>query len=144
MLHRWLVTPDVQQWFGLPAERDRVESDISNPLLDVRIVEADSVPFGLVQDYPLHHWDQPHFADLPAGRGIACYIGEPDYYGQGHGSAFLRRRCEQLRAADVPLIAIDPGAENTRAIAAYQKAGFQNPRVRTDEDGQKVVVLTYQ
>lgn len=54
------------------------------------------------------------------------FIGEPAYWNQGIGSAYIRRMCKYLkeeRGAEV--ILLDPHKNNTRAVRAYQKAGFQ-------------------
>lgn len=54
------------------------------------------------------------------------FIGEPAYWNQGIGSAYLKRMCTYLkekRAAQVVLL--DPRKDNPRAVRAYRKAGFE-------------------
>ncbi|MBR0403692.1 MAG: GNAT family N-acetyltransferase [Eggerthellaceae bacterium] len=57
------------------------------------------------------------------GRGPV--VGEPDYWDQGIGTAFLRMMASYLKACkEADRILLDPRKTNGRAIRAYQKAGF--------------------
>jgi aminoglycoside 6'-N-acetyltransferase len=143
MLRAWLATPEVARWWGDPHEQYALlEEDLRNPLMVMRIVAFDGQPFAYVQDYHVHTWPQPHFADLPQGaRGIDAFIGVPDMIGQGHGAAFLRARAMQLIAAGASLVAIDPDASNTRARRAYARAGFVETRMAPTPAGPLVVML---
>lgn len=144
MLLEWMKTPDVQQWWGAPeGHRQVLEGDIANPALDLRIVSSGQ-PFALVQDYDAHHWPKLVYANLPKGtRAIAAFIGVPTLLGQGLGRAFIRTRAEAILDAGAPLLAIDPAAENTRAIRAYRAAGFSGHAEMIDEDGIAVIPMTY-
>ena len=143
MLRAWLATPEVVRWWGEPAEQYALlEEDLRNPLMVMRIVALDARPFAYVQDYDVHTWPQPHFADLPEGaRGVDAFIGVPEMIGQGHGAAFLRQRAGQLIAAGTPLVAIDPDAANLRARAAYAKAGFVETRLAATDAGDVAVMV---
>jgi aminoglycoside 6'-N-acetyltransferase len=143
MLRTWLATPEVQRWWGHPAEQYALlEEDLGNPLMVMRIVSLDGAPFAYVQDYALASWPQPQFADLPEGaRGIDAFIGVPDMIGQGHGAAFLRERAAQLSAEGASLVAIDPDAQNLRARRAYAKAGFVGDEVVATAAGPVVVMV---
>ena len=88
------------------------------------IVAADARPFAYLQCYDLSAWNIG-FGPQPDGtRGIDQFIGEPDMLGRGHGSAFIRAFAERLLANGTPRIVTDPDPANTRAIRAYEKAGF--------------------
>ena len=90
------------------------------------IVTMAKRPFAYMQDYTVHGWENHHFFQLPKGsRGIDQFIGDPDMIEKGHGSAFIAERLEMLFDEGAPVIATDPHPENTRAIAAYKKAGFR-------------------
>jgi|SRR6476469_8787218 len=143
ILREWLATPEVVRWWGEPAEQYALlEEDLGNPLMVMRIVAFERRPFAYVQDYDVHTWPQPHFADLPQGaRGIDAFIGAPDMIGQGHGAAFLRERASKLIAAGAPLVAIDPDAANLRARRAYAKAGFVETRVAPTPAGDVAVMV---
>ncbi len=144
MLRDWMKTPDVQQWWGAPEDHQRVlENNIANPALDMRIVST-SQPFALVQDYDAHHWPKTAYASLPIGtRAMAAFIGVPALLGQGLGRAFIRARVRALLAADAPMVAIDPAAENARAIRAYRAAGFSGDVEIIDEDGVAVIPMIF-
>lgn len=60
----------------------------------------------------------------PGSRGIDQFIGVPEMIGRGHGPAFIRVHLMRLFAAGAPAIGTDPNPANTRAIRAYEKAGF--------------------
>ena len=136
LLRTWLRTPEVVHWWGEPEEQMALlEEDLGEPRMVMRIVSCADRRFAYAQDYDVHVWPQPHFAGLPAGsRAIDAFIGEPDFIGKGHGSAFLRLLAERLRREGAPVVAIDPGVDNLRARRAYQKAGFcEGPVVETGE-----------
>lgn len=54
------------------------------------------------------------------------FIGEPAYWNQGIGSAYLKRMCTYLKEKrDAQVVLLDPHKDNHRAVRAYQKAGFE-------------------
>jgi aminoglycoside 6'-N-acetyltransferase len=80
---------------------------------------------GYIQAYDPHAWPGHHFADQPPWtRGVDQYIGEADLLNQGHGPAFIRQFCDELIAKGAPVVVTDPHPNNSRAIRAYEKAGF--------------------
>lgn len=124
VLMAWLNTPHVRQWWV--RDEPYTAADLGDPRVSRWIVSANGRPFAYMQDYTVHGWDGHHFAALPEGsRGIDQYIGDPGLIGAGHGPAFIAARCQVLFEEGIPVIATDPHPDNTRAIAAYQKAGFQ-------------------
>jgi aminoglycoside 6'-N-acetyltransferase len=144
MLRRWLATPEVRRWWGADpdAEVAILEADLDETLLVMRIVSYRGRPFAYVQDYPVHAWPQPYFAELPPGsRGVDAFIGEPDMLGCGHGSAFLRLLAERLVAEGAPSIAITPDPGNVRARRAYRNAGFHEVGVVETDEGPSVLMV---
>ncbi|KAJ55538.1 aminoglycoside adenylyltransferase [Actibacterium mucosum KCTC 23349] len=124
LLATWRAAPHVRVWW------DSDEPDSPAELTDSRvarfIVSLGDRPFAYMQDYTVHGWDGHHFFELPLGsRGIDQFIGLPDMVGKGHGPAFIAQRVADLFAAGAPVVATDPHPDNTRAIAAYEKAGFR-------------------
>ena len=123
LLKRWQSNPHVQEWWD--SDEPYSAADLADPRVVRWIVSIDERPFGFIQDYTVHGWDDHHFAHLPQGaRGIDQYIGDPDMVGIGHGSAFIRTRMRALFVEGAPVIATDPHPDNARAIAAYKKVGF--------------------
>lgn len=140
----WLAQPHIAGWWedGV-TEWALIDRDWDLPSLTMRIVETGSTPFAFVQDYPAHHWPMPQYDDLPAtARALDTFLGDPDYLGLGHASGYLRARAQHLRGS-CPVVAVDPDPANTRAIAAYRRAGFTAHRKTPSEDGDPVQVMLY-
>ncbi|RGP39098.1 N-acetyltransferase [Pseudotabrizicola alkalilacus] len=124
LLMAWQSSPHVQKWWG--AQEPYTAADLADPRVARWIVSYDARPFGFMQDYSVHGWENHHFAHLPKGaRGIDQFIGDPDMIGVGHGPAFIRTRLQALFDAGAPVIATDPHPDNAQAIAAYKKLGFE-------------------
>ena len=61
--------------------------------------------------------------------------------GRGHGSSFIRQFSDGLLASGIPRIVTDPDPENTRAVRAYAKAGFERERVVDTPDGPALLMV---
>ena len=142
LVRSWLATPHVAQWWGDAAEQFKlVSEDLEHPAMDQFIVLNGARPFGYLQCYDPAAWDQP-FGPQPSGtRGIDQFIGEPDMVDRGHGSAFIRTFIDGLMAAGMPRMLTDPAPANTRAIRAYEKAGFCADRVVDTPDGRALLMV---
>ena len=92
------------------------------------IIEYGGQPIGYGQVYRLSgelfgEYDYPD--DGSVVYAMDQFIGEPDYWNQGIGTAFLRMMASYLKASKgADRILLDPRKTNGRAIRAYQKAGF--------------------
>lgn len=130
LLKSWLDTPIVRQWWGDPSDEVGVmRRDVNDSKIVMQVVLHEGEPFAFVQDYRVHDW--PHkdydqyYKVLPkTTRGVDTFIGREDFYGKGHGSAYLTLYIAHLLAGGAEQIVIDPNARNERAIRAYEKAGF--------------------
>ncbi len=93
------------------------------------IFEYGDMPVGYGQAYLLSGELLDEYSYPDDGRVVFAtdqFIGEPEYWSRGIGTAFLKLMTEYLRkekAADVVLL--DPHKNNHRAIRAYEKAGFR-------------------
>ncbi len=124
LLTKWQSAPHVREWWD--ASEPYEEDDLKDLRVARWIVSFLGRPFGFMQDYTVHGWEDHHFAKLPKGtRGIDQYIGDPDMIGAGHGTAFIGARMQALFDAGAPVIATDPHPDNERAIAVYKKLGFE-------------------
>ena len=135
LMREWLETPHVRQWWGEPETelgciRDMIEGhDTTRPF----IFSTDGKPVGYIQywfvgDHQNATWiaDHPWLAELPADAvSVDLSIGDPDKIAQGVGSAALRAFAESLIRQGHRTIVIDPDPANTRAVRAYEKAGFR-------------------
>ena len=88
------------------------------------IVAADQREFAYLQCYNLSAWHTGFGAQPEGARGLDQFIGEVDMLDRGHGSAFIRVFTDRLLTCGTPRVVIDPEPANTRAIRAYEKAGF--------------------
>lgn len=94
------------------------------------IIELAGQPVGFVQFYP---WDveqaylEGRGLSLPRGSwGLDIFIGEPGLVGKGIGSRTVRLLCDHLFAEQgAPAVALITEAGNTRAQAAYLRAGMR-------------------
>ncbi len=124
LLLEWQSQSHVNEWWDEDEPYD--EEEIEDPRVDRWIVELQGKPFGYMQDYSVHGWDEHHFSQLPKGsRGIDQYIGDPNMIGLGHGTGFIAQKMEALFDAGAPIIATDPHPNNALAIAVYRKVGFE-------------------
>jgi aminoglycoside 6'-N-acetyltransferase len=126
LLLAWQAEPHWIEWWG-PVEGDDgfFAEAMADPHTACWMVELDGRPIAYAQDYDPHAWPGHHFAHLPPGsRGVDQSIGPADLLCRGHGSAFVRQHVERLFAAGAPAVGTDPHPDNSRAVRAYQKAGF--------------------
>lgn len=93
------------------------------------IIEYEGKPIGYIQFYPDPEPDEV-FGNEKNVFGIDLFIGEPEFWSKGLGSTSLRMLVEYLFAnTNAVKIVIDPDVDNTRAIRAYEKAGFRKVKI---------------
>jgi aminoglycoside 6'-N-acetyltransferase len=143
LILRWLEAPHVAQWWG---DHDRqfalVSDDLVEPTLEQFIIAMDGRPFACPQCYHPTAWPEHGLVALPKGsRGIDQFIGEAEMVERGHGSAFIRRFVDGLRASGTPCALTDPDPANSRAVRAYEKAGFRKERLVDTPDGRALLML---
>jgi aminoglycoside 6'-N-acetyltransferase len=142
LIQDWLVLPHVREWWGDPDEQYAlVSGDLHEPAMDQHIVCLGGVPFGYLQCYELTAWNTG-FGPQPQGtRGIDLFIGAPDMIGLGHGSALVRHFVDDLLRNGSPRVVTDPSPSNSRAIRAYERAGFQRNCVVDTPDGPALLMF---
>ncbi len=142
MLSRWLKEPHVAEWWGDPAVSiSEIEEAMEDVATEPLIVEMDGEPIAYLQSYDPHLEDDHPYQDQPTGTlGIDISIGRPDLVGKGHGSAIIRQFVAMLFEEGAPRIIIDPDPNNSRAIRAYEKAGFTAFDTRTSIYGPALMM----
>ncbi|MGI9411995.1 MAG: GNAT family N-acetyltransferase [Hyphomicrobiaceae bacterium] len=124
LLCTWRRRRHVREWWDDDDPYD--DKEFNDRRVKRWIIEINGRPFAYMQDYDVHGWCKHHLDYLPTGsRGIDQYIGEPDMIGRGHGPAFIMQRLNALFDDYIPAVGTDPSPNNTRAIAAYKKAGLR-------------------
>ena len=142
LVRRWLAEPHVVQWWGDPAEQyDLVSGDLDEPAMDQFIVSLGSGDFAYLQCYDLTAWNSGFGEHPPSTRGIDQFIGEPDMIDRGHGSAFIRAFVDECLRNGAPRIVTDPDPANSRAVRAYEKAGFEKDRMVETPDGPALLMI---
>ncbi|WP_292898263.1 MULTISPECIES: GNAT family N-acetyltransferase [unclassified Nitratireductor] len=135
LLLDWLHRPHVRRWWGEPETeleyiRDMVEGrDSSRPFL----ILLDGNPIGYIQYWfvadnrgPEILVDEPWVAELPDDAvGVDLSIGEEALLSRGIGSRSVKQMVHRLVGKGYTNIVIDPERENSRAVRAYEKAGFR-------------------
>lgn len=142
LVQRWLTEPHVVPWWGDPAEQYHlVSGDLGEPAMDQFIVSLGDTDFAYIQCYDLTAWNSG-FGEHPSGtRGIDQFIGEPGMIERGHGSAFIRSFVDARFKEGAPRIVTDPDPDNTRAVRAYQKAGFEKSGMVDTPDGPALLMI---
>jgi aminoglycoside 6'-N-acetyltransferase len=150
VLARWLSDPRVLEHYGgrdkplneagvrahyFQRRRDRVTGRFYE--YHPCIVELDGRPIGFVQFY---RWPASEIVALgysPVERtyGIDLFLGEPELWGKGSGTRVVEIvRDHLIEKREARRVVLDPGTENTRAIRAYEKAGFRKIRVMSSQE----------
>jgi len=142
-IRRWLAAPHVSEWWGDPDEQFAlVSGDLDHPSMQQFIVAIDDRPFAYLQCYDPAAWPDHGFGSLAdVARGVDQFIGEPDFIDQGHGSDFIRAFADDLLKTGMPRVLTDPSPDNTRAIRAYEKAGFHKHGPVQTPDGSAVLMV---
>jgi len=142
LLAGWLAEPHVREWWGEPdkalAELKQVMGEDS---VEPLIAEFEGKPIAYLQCYDPHLEDDHPYADQPFGTlGLDITIGPPEMLGVGHGSAIIAQFAEDLFDEGAPRLIIDPNPTNSRAIRAYEKAGFVAFDTRTSIYGPALMM----
>ncbi len=135
LLHAWSQLPHVRQWWDSP---DSYESfaNLVAPLLGGQaprrpfLIEHRGRPIGYIQVFRIQsippYW-KAYEVDEDAA-GIDLYIGEATYLYRGLGAHIVRRFLDEHVFNDPTITSciVGPEPENTAAIRAYEKTGFQH------------------
>ncbi|MCV0379804.1 MAG: acetyltransferase [Nitratireductor sp.] len=127
----WLRQPHIREWWGEPEIelgqiRDMIEGrDTTRPFM----IELEGRPVGYIQYWFLadNRDEIDQWVDeVPADTvGVDLIIGAKDLLSKGIGSTAVKLMVRHLLETGRRNIIIDPDPKNTRAVRAYEKAGFQ-------------------
>jgi aminoglycoside 6'-N-acetyltransferase len=144
-LVRWDDDPDVAaaiggrsaDWYDWPAELAR---DV--PWRELLIAEEDGRPIGFLQLADAREEESHYWGDIEPGTwALDIWIGSPDDRGRGLGAEAMALALDRVfdrHGADT--VVIDPLVTNRRAIAFYERLGFERVGVREFGDDACLVM----
>jgi aminoglycoside 6'-N-acetyltransferase len=143
LLARWLGRPHLgANWPSPQAALVDIAGQIDSRDVWPFIIVGGGRPVGFLRIYAAT--DDPFWVGHKLPRetfGVDLFIGEPDALRHGHGSATLKLAAGYLLGLDgVMRLHADLGPDNTAALGAYAKAGFQRRDTITTPDGLAVYV----
>ncbi|TWT09276.1 GNAT family N-acetyltransferase [Planomicrobium sp. CPCC 101079] len=136
LMAQWLSTKEVLEFYGdvnSPFSLERVKAKYGPRIhgdvpIHPYIVELNNSPMGYMQQYHLSDAKKEEFG-YPASMkicGIDQFIGEPELFNQGLGTAMVKKFIKFLYdTTDFHKIILDPDISNKRAIRCYEKCGFR-------------------
>jgi aminoglycoside 6'-N-acetyltransferase len=132
----WLADPDVHRWWGgepVPlAEVRRRYTGARAPDVVVHLVLRDGEPVGLLQA-----WRDPD-----GTAGLDMFLAA-HAQGRGTGPRAARALAEELTRSGWGTLTVDPGTDNARAIAAWQRAGFVPTGERGEDEGRETLLMVF-
>lgn len=142
---RWLSDPRVLEWYegrDSPYDTAMVLAEFGPGGEHARdgvlqtIIERDGESIGYLQYYPIGDWAADYEVDDSTDTwAIDLFIGEPEYWSGGIGSALLSALLAHLFESEGAVrVLIDPRVVNERGIRAYEKAGFRKVKVLRDHE----------
>jgi aminoglycoside 6'-N-acetyltransferase len=139
VLARWDDDPDVAaaiggrgaDWYDWPAELVR---DV--PWRELLIAEEDGRPIGFMQLLDAGEEESHYCGDVEPGTwALDIWIGSPDDRGRGLGAQAMELALQRVfDQHGAEMVMIDPVVDNRRAIAFYERLGFQHVGNRTFGD----------
>ncbi len=109
------------------------------PLVNTRAFVMDNIVNGFPQFVALAEGEVAGWCDiLPKPREVHAHCGVlglgllPEFRGQGHGAALIRATLDAARRFGLVRVELHVYADNARAIALYEKTGFEKEGVMRD------------
>lgn len=145
LLIRWDDDSDVAaaiggrgaDWYDWPAELIR---DV--PWRELLIADEDGRPIGFLQLTDASEEESHYWGDMKRGTwALDIWIGSPDDRGRGLGGEAMKLALGRVfDQHGAEMVVIDPVTDNRRAIAFYEKLGFERVGVREFGDDECLVM----
>ncbi len=124
-------------WYDWPIELAR-----NVPWRELLIAEEDGRPIGFIQLTDAAEEESHYWGDVAPGTwSLDIWIGSPGDRGRGLGTGAMHAALQRIfdhHRADVAVI--DPRADHLRAIAFYERLGFERVGVRDFDDDRCLVM----
>jgi aminoglycoside 6'-N-acetyltransferase len=139
LLLRWLTDPRVLEWYEGRDQvftLDRLRREWA-PAVQVDewvwpfVIVADARPVGYLQVVQVLPYATEYAVDGDAANtwAIDLFVGEPDEWGRGVGTAAVREGIAETVRRGADRVVIDPRVTNHRAVHVYEKVGFRRVKV---------------
>ena len=135
LLLKWLTDERVlNYWEGKSAvfDLDRITEDFygeENVEVIRTIIEYQGQAIGYLQMYKLDNEALEEYSYQSTNKviyGMDQFIGEPEYWGKGIGTDFMKLVLQYLtKEKNAEIVILDPHVDNLRAIRCYEKVGFK-------------------
>ena len=145
-LAQWDDDPDVRaalggrsaDWYDWPAELAR---DVS--WRELLIAEEHGRPIGFVQLNDAYEEESHYWGDVEPGTwALDIWIGSPRDRGRGFGAQAMRAAVARIfERPGANTVLIDPKVTNQRAIAFYERLGFERVGERDFDDDDRCLVM---
>ena len=156
LLHRWLNTPHVSQWWEVNGKRNPAYEDVTNKFtprihrpepVSCFLVLYDTRPVAFIEscrmeDFPT---EKTMLKVNPNAAGIDTFICEVDFLYQGFGTVYIRKFLKEIifQEPAINSCIVDPEPSNKIAIRAYQKAGFNfSHQARNAKDNVMAFIMS--
>lgn len=147
LLISWLqrphITPFWQETNNLAELEEKFLIKLPHQSVYAFIIEHNNKPIGYIQYYEATKVGEGWWPDeKPNNYGIDLMIGEEKYLNKGLGPQIIKEFIEFLKSrhTNVDSIIIDPEPTNTRAIRAFEKAGFQKEKLMQTPNGEALLM----
>ena len=143
LLLKWFKEPHVKEWwdketsYTIKSVYDKYISYTSGYKLDNNskkpiypyIINIDDKLAGYIQFYDFYDFPREYdilSQNLPSSLGaLDLFIGEPEFIHKGFGAKILELFTKNYVFSKFNCCFVDPEKENSAAIKAYEKAGFE-------------------
>ncbi len=156
LLHKWLNTDFVREWYGKGSTFEEVEEKYSKYVsqekpTDAYIIKINNRNIGYIQTYLISDYPDynEHVATGNHSAGLDLYIGEKDYINKGYGKHIIKTFLEDIIFTNPKIedCLIGPEPNNIRAIKTYSNVGFKyikTVQIPDDDEPEYIMKITRQ
>ena len=154
LLHKWLNTDFVKDFYGKGSTLDEVEKKYSKYVkkeapTDAYIIQIDNNDVGYIQTYLICDYpDYNKYIETDEhSAGLDLYIGEKDYFHKGYGKHIIKKFLEEIifSNSEINDCILGPEPSNIVAIKTYSNVGFKyikTVQVSDEEEPEYIMKIT--
>ena len=156
LLHHWLNTPHVSQWWEVDGKRNPDYAVVSCKFIprisglgpvNCFLVLYDTRPAAFIESCRMDNFptEKTALGITANAAGVDTFIGETDFLHRGFGPVYIRKFVKEIifREPAINYCIVDPDPANKIAVRAWEKAGFNfSHRVGNDEEKVTAHIMT--